>query len=49
MHTLTHLNWAHLGALLLAAAWAALALHMGWSNLLLLLGGLLLVLGWFAL
>lgn len=49
MSTLTDLNWAHLGALLLASGWAALALQLNWGSLSLLLGGLLLVLAWLAL
>lgn len=48
MKTLPPLNWAHLGALLLAAGWAALALQLNWGSMPLLLGGLLLVLAWFA-
>lgn len=47
MKTLPPLNWAHLGALLLAAGWAALALQLSWGSMPL-LGGLLLVLAWFA-
>lgn len=43
------LNWAHLGALVLVASWAALALLAGWSSFVLLLGGLLLALTWFVL
>lgn len=43
------LNWAHLGALLLIAGWATLGLYAHWSSFVLLGGGLLLVLLWFAL
>lgn len=43
------LNWAHLGALLVVAGWATLALHADWSSFVLLIGGLLLALAWLAL
>ena len=46
---LKRLNWSHLGALLLIAVWATLALQAGWSGFVLLLGGLALILPWFAL